>query len=354
MADQNVKTLYDSGEKQRQQVDSACSSTTAADQQRILDAISTYEECLKLVDRSSLFSPNETVEDLTANDLQYLLINYRIAELIIRVNHKDRKSVIQRAREEYEKYLHLIYQYEILSDPEKKLYEKYNESPSKFSTIPTNNPNARRETKMSNFRLEKELKKKLDFLSKNSANFENDEESLREFHLTNISLCTYNTFQALESLNRELEVLMMAPPSPPECIESLEQDYRERMGLREKKDDYSNRLDRHELLASKISPILSSDGKPLRPFTLLDSRQGLRKGVFRPGHNLPTMTIDEYLEEERARGGIIEGGGPASELKPEPDEDNYDAADQETIQAREWDEFKESNPRGSGNTLNRG
>jgi immunoglobulin-binding protein 1 len=66
------------------------------------------------------------------------------------------------------------------------------------------------------------------------------------------------------------------------------------------------------------------------------------------------MTIDEYLEEEKRRGGIIEGGGEASGIRPEPDEDNYEKADEETIKAREWDEFVEANPKGSGNTLNRG
>jgi hypothetical protein len=65
------------------------------------------------------------------------------------------------------------------------------------------------------------------------------------------------------------------------------------------------------------------------------------------------MSIDEYLEEERRRGGIIEGGGNNAPA-PEIDEDNTALADAETMKAREWDEFKESNPKGSGNTLNRG
>lgn len=34
-----------------------------------------------------------------------------------------------------------------------------------------------------------------------------------------------------------------------------------------------------------------------------------------------------------------------SGLKPEPDEDNYEKADVDTVKAREWDEFKEANPR---------
>jgi hypothetical protein len=66
------------------------------------------------------------------------------------------------------------------------------------------------------------------------------------------------------------------------------------------------------------------------------------------------MSIDEYLEEEKRRGGIIEGGGEQSGIRPEPDEDNLALADEETMKARAWDEFTEDNPKGSGNTLNRG
>jgi immunoglobulin-binding protein 1 len=53
--------------------------------------------------------------------------------------------------------------------------------------------------------------------------------------------------------------------------------------------------------------------KPLRTFTLLPSgasdRARLQAKVFGPGHNLPTMSIDEYLEIERRRGTIVIDGG---------------------------------------------
>jgi immunoglobulin-binding protein 1 len=183
------------------------------------------------------------------------------------------------------------------------------------------------------------------FLAQNPAYLQNDEDAIRELQLTNISLCTHNTFQSLESMNRELEVLAMAPPPSSPTPAALERDYRERNGIRDG-SDYSERLDRRDLLSSaNKGPILSAGGKPLRPFTLLDSRQTLKDGVFRPGHNLPTMTIDEYLDEERARGGIIEGGGAASGISPEPDEDNIEKADEEIMKAREWDEYVEANPK---------
>ena len=131
------------------------------------------------------------------------------------------------------------------------------------------------------------------FLAQNPAYLQNDEDAVRELQLTNISLCTHNTFQSLESMNRELEVLAMAPPPSGPTPAALERDYRERTGIRDG-PDYSERLDRRDLLSTaNKGPILSAGGKPLRPFTLLDSRQTLKDGVFSPGHSLPPMTIDE-------------------------------------------------------------
>ena len=135
----------------------------------------------------------------------------------------------------------------------------------------------------------------------------------------------------------------------------MDPDPRRRPGSN--KDSYSDRLDpplTQLLRGGKAGPILSKEGKPLQPFTLLDKRQRMQDGVFRPDHNLPTMTIDEYLEEEKRRGGMIEGGGEQSAVPAEPDEDDLLRADAETMKAREWDEFTEENPKGSGNTLNRG
>ena len=145
------------------------------------------------------------------------------------------------------------------------------------------------------------------------------------------------------------------PPTPPAGPGDEERDYRQRLG--QATDPYSDRLDSSissSMRNGKGGPLLSKEGKPLKPFTLLDSRQRLRDGVFRPDHSLPTMTIDEYLAEEKRRGGMIDGGGEVSGRPAEPNEDDFDKADMETMKAREWDDFTESNAKGSGNTLNRG
>ncbi|AEO55324.1 hypothetical protein MYCTH_40930 [Thermothelomyces thermophilus ATCC 42464] len=318
----------------------------------VSSAVKLYQECLALVGALSIFSPNESLEDVSTTDLPFFLINFHLAEITQKrpsSSPQERKSILSAARDAYERYLHLVDSYGLLSPPYKKLLEQYTEAPTTFSTVSTSDPEARRNAKIANFRAEKELRNRLEFLrrrpeygTEDDRHGGGDEEAVRQVHLAHIDYSTHMTFQALESLNREWEILALAPP-PRDPREEEQQDARRWQG--------SAPLRPSRALGG---PLLSKDGKPLQPFTLLNNRQELARGVFRPGHNLPTMTIDEYLEEERARGGIIEGGGEASWHRPEPDEDDMERADAETMKAREWDEFVESNPKGSGNTLNRG
>lgn len=177
----------------------------------------------------------------------------------------------------------------------------------------------------------------------------------RGIYIAELDLSTHNTFHHLDSISQELKMLALQPSSPPPDPKKLEVDYRERQGL--PKERNSDRLDpslRDLYRNGKTGPLLNKDGKPLQPFTLLDSRQRLKDGVFRPDHALPTMTIDEYLNEERRRGGIVDGTGDEKSGSSIVNEDDMDKADAETTKAREWDEFVEANPKGSGNTINRG
>jgi hypothetical protein len=75
------------------------------------------------------------------------------------------------------------------------------------------------------------------------------------------------------------------------------------------------KLDQREPIAGnsranwgKDKPMLSKEGRPLQPFVIMNKREQLKSQVFGYGHNLPTMSIDEYLEQEKERGNIIEGG----------------------------------------------
>jgi hypothetical protein len=70
MAEQSIKSIFSSAERQRQDIESSWDTNTSTYQQNLAAAIATYDDCLKLADRLSLFSPNETLEDITSGDLQ--------------------------------------------------------------------------------------------------------------------------------------------------------------------------------------------------------------------------------------------------------------------------------------------
>lgn len=360
MADEprSLKAIFDEAEQNFSNIESSFDSNSAAFQQLVSSTLLLYEQCVSIANQISLFSANECLEDIGTADLQYLLLDYRIAELISRVHGSqgERKANLEKSQKSYERYLKQLDNYDMLSTADAALLEHYRESPNTFSVASTRDPAARRDVKIKRFREEKALKEKLAYLRKNPSILQNDENAVRELHLTNIAYCTHQAFASLESIGQELHILSLAPSSETPDLPQRDSDARQHNG-RSLADSYDTRLDTH-LSAGLRGPLLSKEGKPLRPFTLTASgtskRQEFQKGVFRPDHSLPTMSIDEYLEEERKRGGIIDGGGPQSEVRPEVDEDDMDAADRETYKARQWDEFVEANPRGSGNTLNRG
>ncbi len=102
------------------------------------------------------------VQNYESKTHRYLLINYRLGDLLGKVSGTDRRSILEKSRAAYERYLSLLSHYDILSPLEKKLYGLYQENQTTFSTISTTNAEARRAAKIANYNQEKELKGRLD------------------------------------------------------------------------------------------------------------------------------------------------------------------------------------------------
>ncbi|QKX58520.1 uncharacterized protein TRUGW13939_05644 [Talaromyces rugulosus] len=349
---QSLRALFDAAKTNKTSLEHSAEPTGDAYRDAVAATIAKLEECQKLIGQVSLFSSNEGLEDISSADLQYLTVDYFLAEVLQRASSSDREALLRRATAEYEKYLTRIDEYELLSSSDKKTFEQFLENPSAFSLASKNDAANRREVKVARFRQEKELKQKLEYFSQNQSRLQNDDDVVRKLYLAEINLYTHQTFQSLDMISQEIEMLSHMRNAPPPPDLTLLQDSRRRDAT--DSTGYTERLDvpLAQLLGRQNGPLLSKQGKPLQPFTLTDRRTELQRGVFRSGHNLPTMSIDEYLEEERKRGGIVQGGN--NEQVQEIDEDDLIKADQETMKARSWDEYKEDNPRGSGNTLNRG
>jgi len=221
----------------------------------------------------------------------------------------------------------------------------------------------------------------------------------RGYVLLLLALHASKAIAALDSIGAELELLQSMPAA---TAAGRAEGSRERG--RDGADAQAWRLDRR-LDASAPGALLDAKGKVLRPFQItgasassgasrnpmgtladdgMNKREELRRQVFQPGHRLPTMSIDEFLDEEERRGNIITGGGwvpsPSSPLhlladallRPEGaaratprearalrmENDGTREADEAEEEARQeamqWDTFKEHNRRGEGNTMNRG
>ena len=170
---------------------------------------------------------------------------------------------------------------------------------------------------------------------------------LRSYLMLLIVLHALRTANALESLLQEKE-LLQAPPMPE---------------AHDAPTDTTWRLDPSWTSPASDAPLLSESGRPLRPFTIIPKREQLKSEVFRPSHRLPTMSIDEYLEEETRRGRILpstdkDAPTPRAQRQVESEQDGTRTADEAEEAARQeaiyWDAYTESHRRGEGNTMNRG
>ncbi|KAH7872621.1 TAP42-like protein [Lentinula edodes] len=339
----------------------------------------------------SLFSPNENSEDIATRDLVYLLVPYVCAQVQDRVKaveRDERLASLTVAKNYLQSFLQLLDNYEIIPEDQVALYDRK-----------VSNPGNRRELKIKQYQAEKDLRTRIETIRKRrnqrpitnssdsatdfdllssllpSAMDEEEEDSsstddvLRETTLLLIRLFFSQAQTQLQNMNQELELLRTAPPSASTAMSRLEDDD-DRRGKHKESEENMWKIDAPTPKVSAGGPLLDEAGKPLKPFTILPSGAGDRARfqaqVFGPGHNLPTMSIDEYLEIERQRGKFISGGGPASQNAPTSSEqlaldaemdgtlEGEDKAEVKRIKDENWAKFTDENPRGAGNTMNRG
>jgi len=94
------------------------------------------------------------------------------------------------------------------------------------------------------------------------------------------------------------------------------------------------------------------DNEPPFKTFVIDTRSHVKQNVFKPAWIQPTMSIEQAGEiekkiaEEQAQ---KQKQSEARKMKKESDDEEEDI-----IKKREWDDWSDDNPRGSGNTGSRG
>ncbi|KAI0345248.1 hypothetical protein BDW22DRAFT_1426930 [Trametopsis cervina] len=351
----------------------------------------------------ALFSPHssETLSDISTRDLVYLFVPFVLAEVENRARTLDLSERIERigrAQQYLKGFTDYLESYGIVDEKERKLYE------GKASSVA--DPVKRRELKIQQFKKEKELRTRVEEIKKRrsqqpttsepfndfdsiasllptpsrpsaqtqkSADSDSEDDSevediLREATLLLLRL-TYTQAQTnMESMDQELELLRSMPASLPSTQPIADTRTKEKG----KAEEDMWRLDAPIAAGGPDGrgPLLDPQGKPLRPFTILPAGTGDRarfqSQVFQADHRLPTMSIDQYLEIEQQRGNIITGGGPASEAQPTTSEQlqldsemdgtafGREREEQKRQKDESWAQYTDANPKGAGNTMNRG
>ena len=154
--------------------------------------------------------------------------------------------------------------------------------------------------------------------------------------LCDIEEAVYDALDEIPAMRVEFEMLSRRD----ELRDSLERE-RERM---EREDERTKRRE---------PEIFTIDRDAASGAIRVDPRERLRSEVFRPTVALPTMTVEQAGEIERAemlaRSAREAERARARELRRESK--TADESEEEALQkARSWDAFKDDNPYGSGNS----
>lgn len=308
-----------------------------------------------IVEELHLFSDNEGIDEVSVKYLPFLNGEFYLGGCYANGNVVmdgtsplgiSKSASLNLARLHLIQFLVRLQAYNLLSKAQSERINSFKElyNPT-LAEIITSNPTTRRQEKIENYKLEKELRGKLSILddhySSNNADDDLetfDEEIVSKIYTDQLRLHVLNAFGKLESLTMELQVIANkseVPPPRPQTdsrVPSRENDY-----------GYTSRLETLPLYGKEISDLLSKQGKILQPFTITSKKQQLKDKVFGTGQVLPSMSVEEYLDYELANGKMV-----SEEVQGKNESDSDDEDDE--LEKRQWDDWKDDNPKGAGNT----
>jgi hypothetical protein len=105
----------------------ALENVSRPEEASVRSAIETFERCSELVEKNSLFSSNETLDDITSASLTYLTIPFYLSELYQKIPLNaptERRPLLAMSRRLLEQYLGACVKFEILSKPDIASYER--------------------------------------------------------------------------------------------------------------------------------------------------------------------------------------------------------------------------------------
>lgn len=337
-------------------------------------AVALFEELSHDVHSMNLFSSNETLDDISTKSLPFLAVEHFLAMALVALPAQpgqmvDRKKWVMKSMELWSSFVGKLEKLELLSSDEIKEYHLLMEDAGVDNPSERVIPPPNRDAKIARFKAKQQTKKEIGRLhalrerrqrcgipGEEELDGYDDEGLQRTLALQDLSLSKADALEQWAQSRQELPMIEMMVQREAEA-QSM-QRHGDKRSLSGKED---------------VPPPLS--GKPLQVTRITKDatgqlqvkREEIRSKVFRPGWNQPTMSLEELGDREYAAALERESRQKEAEAnrKDEPRryedllrdemEDNIDLVDASAKLDRDWDDWKDENPRGSGNKMgNRG
>eukprot|EP00559_Dactyliosolen_fragilissimus_P008367 CAMPEP_0184861320 /NCGR_PEP_ID=MMETSP0580-20130426/6027_1 /TAXON_ID=1118495 /ORGANISM="Dactyliosolen fragilissimus" /LENGTH=406 /DNA_ID=CAMNT_0027358765 /DNA_START=67 /DNA_END=1287 /DNA_ORIENTATION=+ len=367
----------------------------SVDPKNVIEATRVLASLQDDIRRMSIFSTNETLQDLSTASISLLSTEYHLGKSLLQqsiASSSQRKENITKATESLYGFLSRCDNLEIWKGDIQKNYHSLLDLSDRNESeeMDSNNGNGRnkarllmttgelRDAKIARYRLSKTLtnqKSHLNALSTQRARLglmehetmegHDGEGLMRSLALSELNLYAIDAIEEIHNSNKEMEMLDMAI--------KLEET-RNSINLHRNSMHQTNGSTSMSNMGSRYRPLPpnSKQNKPLElTHVTLDPASGqlvmkkeqVRSQVFRPGWNQPTMTLEELGDREVAdaiqRSNMQKEAEERAKHAPrryeqlvrDGMEDDSNLMDQSAVLDRQWDDWKDENPKGSGNKM---
>ncbi|XP_048192116.1 immunoglobulin-binding protein 1 [Perognathus longimembris pacificus] len=308
-------------------------SASRAIQDKVFKGLDLLYKAAEMLSQLDLFSQNEDLEEIASTDLKYLLVPaFQGALTMKQVNPSKRLDHLQQAREHFINYLTQCHCYHVAEFqlPQTKSNSPENHTASSSMAYPNLVAMAsQRQAKIERYKQKKEMEHRLSALKSAVESGQADDEHVREYYLLHLRRWIGISLEEMESIDQEIKILKEKDSAPREVSTS------------------------HSSLQER---------PPMKPFIL--TRNKAQATVFGAGYpSLATMTVSDWYEQHQKFRALPDHGiaKPTSdEIKnaarqQEDQKEKEEEGDEKTVhRMREWDDWKDTHPRGYGNRQNMG
>ncbi|CAO2623587.1 Immunoglobulin-binding protein 1 [Lemmus lemmus] len=305
--------LFETSKKLLEEVEVATEpSGSRTIQDKVSKGLDLLAKASGMLSELDLFSRNEDLEEIASTDLKYLMVPALQGALTMKqVNPSKRLDHLQRAREHFINFLTQCHCYHVAEFqlPQTKNNSAENNTASSSMAYPNLVAMAsQRQAKIERYKQKKEVEHRLSALKSAVESGQADDERVREYHLLHLRRWIGVSLEEIESIDQEIKIL------------------KEKDSPREMECGFCR--------------------------------------VFGAGYpSLATMTVSDWYDQHQKYGALPDRGiakPTSADLKraaqqQEDQEQKDDEGDEKTLhRLREWDDWKDTHPRGYGNRQNMG